>query len=57
MILKNKMFRKVILATSVLASSVLSGMSAYADESTIKIGLMLPYSGVYAGLGEAATMG
>ncbi|WP_411745701.1 ABC transporter substrate-binding protein [Reinekea sp.] len=32
-------------------------MSAYADESTIKIGLMLPYSGVYAGLGEAATNG
>ncbi|MGB0568471.1 MAG: ABC transporter substrate-binding protein [Alteromonas macleodii] len=57
MIFKNKTLRKVVLASSVMATSVLSGMSAHADESPIKIGVMLPYSGVYAGLGEAATNG
>lgn len=57
MIFKNKMFRKVVLVSSVMVISVLLGMFVYVDELFIKIGVMLLYSGVYVGLGEVVING
>ena len=50
--------RKITVAASIASSFLLSGFAVQAaDKEPIKIGVMLPYSGVYAGLGEAATNG
>ena len=50
--------RKITVAASIASSFLLSGFAVKAAEKEpIKIGVMLPYSGVYAGLGEAATNG
>ena len=57
MILNKRTIKKIAMAGSMMSASLLSGMSAHAEEGPIKIGVMLPYSGVYAGPGEAATNG
>ena len=54
----NKQFiKQCMLATGMMGTTLMATLPVHADEEPIKIGVMLPYSGVYAGLGEAATNG
>lgn len=53
-----KSYLRKTLGLSILASSLIAGVAQAAEEQeTVKVGVMLPFSGVYAGLGEAARNG
>jgi branched-chain amino acid transport system substrate-binding protein len=50
-------YKSLLTAGAVLLSSVLSSASAVAKDEPIRVGIMLPFSGVYAALGDAGRNG
>ncbi len=49
------MRRRLVLAVSLLAAGMLVGGTAQAQQGKLKVGLMLPYTGTYAALGNSIT--
>ncbi|MDO6683379.1 MULTISPECIES: ABC transporter substrate-binding protein [unclassified Oceanobacter] len=50
-------YKPLVTAAAVLLASVLSSAAAVAKEDPIRVGIMLPFSGVYAALGDAGRNG
>ena len=52
---RRRRFLGIVAAALAIAGVVLAGESAQAQQSKLKVGLMLPYTGTYAALGNSIT--